>query len=145
MQNLRVKICAGDNPFSISTFVDTKVVPHIATVVKATMWQNKVLLVVMCIICVVCVFIVNFYISLLVLILCVALAMSLLWRVSCLLVAKLRLLVEKSAIFMVVSCICTGLRLIVFLQLLAPLAHSLFFLSSPPNLPKRLKFLPLSN
>ena len=56
MQNLSVKICAGDNPFSISTFVDTKVVPHIATVVKATMWQNKVLLVVMCIICVVCVF-----------------------------------------------------------------------------------------
>ncbi|CUP05345.1 Uncharacterised protein [Segatella copri] len=31
-----VKICAGESPFSISTLVDTKVVPQMATVTKAT-------------------------------------------------------------------------------------------------------------
>ena len=30
-----VKICAGESPFSISTLVETKVVPQMATVIKA--------------------------------------------------------------------------------------------------------------
>ena len=36
MTNRSVKICAGDSPLIISSFVHTNVVPHIATVRNAT-------------------------------------------------------------------------------------------------------------
>ena len=43
MQKRRVKMCAGESSLSISTFVETKVVPHIATVMNATRWYSKLL------------------------------------------------------------------------------------------------------
>ena len=36
-------MCAGESSLSISTFVETKVVPHIATVMNATRWYSKLL------------------------------------------------------------------------------------------------------
>ncbi len=50
MANRSVKICAGDNPSINSTFVLTKVVPQITTVMKASRWQNSRLLVIIMII-----------------------------------------------------------------------------------------------
>ena len=44
MRKRSVNICAGESPLSISTLVDTKVQPHIATVAKATRWYIHVLL-----------------------------------------------------------------------------------------------------